>query len=62
MLGGNAKVTGDFYQPSDRRVKKNFVTADSGAHLEAVSKVGLYNYDFIDSWKRMANLDDHVSH
>ena len=60
VLGGNAKVIGDLYQPSDIRIKEDFADADTEAQLAAISKVELHNYDFVDSWKRKANLDEYA--
>ena len=36
------------------------VQADTTAQLAAVARVELHSYDFVDAWKRKANLDEYA--
>jgi len=60
VVGGNCVVTGELYQPSDRRVKTAVVPLDPSAELEALCKVELKKYELRPEWAEMVGRDTSV--
>lgn len=58
VVGGNCRVTGEMYQPSDKRVKKDIEELDISAEMDAVNKISVYNYKLKESWAQKANRMD----
>lgn len=44
---GNILVTGDILKPSDRRLKRNFISVDTSAQLAAIEKLKIYDYEVL---------------
>lgn len=49
-VGGNCKITGEMYQPSDIRVKQAVTPLDPARELAALSHLGLYTYTLRPEW------------
>jgi len=54
-VNGNIACTGNFFQPSDRRIKSNIVPVDVSRSLEAINNIRLYDYLYSESWAAAAN-------
>ena len=56
-VGGNCRVTGSVFQPSDRRVKEEVAGLSTAAELAAVNAVPVYGYTLGAAWARAAGRE-----